>query len=119
MPRCEAGYWSVDVAGAEQRAVASFAGDGARAFQLQPRAEQLLEQVFDGSASTLDYFGRSLYGPDSDILAGVCRAFAQVGGCVDGMKRHQVAPGFPCSLSSAADASRGTFADIASAASHV
>ena len=48
----------------------------------------ILEQVFDGFAGALEYFGSPLYGTNSDVLPGVCSAFTQVGGSVDGVKRH-------------------------------
>jgi hypothetical protein len=51
-------------------------------------AVQLLEQVFNGFAGALDYFGSSFHPANSDVLACIYRAFSQVGGCVDGMKGH-------------------------------
>jgi hypothetical protein len=75
--------------------------------------------VFDGSASAFEYFGGALHSSDSHVLAGVYRTFAQVAGPVNGMKRHQVAGGFSCSFSSAADAFRRSFADIGGATSDI
>ena len=46
------------------------------------------EEVFDAFASALEYFGSSLHGANSDVLACVYRALAQLGGRIDGMKCH-------------------------------
>jgi len=50
-------------------------------------SSNFLEDVFDGFACALEYFGRSLHGAHSDVLACVYRALAQLGSRIDGMKR--------------------------------
>jgi hypothetical protein len=44
--------------------------------------------MFDAFAGALEYFGGSFRGATSGVLACARRAFANVGGCVDRMKRH-------------------------------
>ncbi len=57
-------------------------------FLVAPALARRLEQVFDSFSSALEYFASAFHGADSDVLAGACRAFAQVSGGVDGMKRY-------------------------------
>jgi predicted DNA-binding helix-hairpin-helix protein len=75
--------------------------------------------VFDGFSSAPEYLASAFRGADSNVLAGVCGAFAQVGGCVDGMKGYQVGGGFACSFSCAAYTFRRTSADVSRARAHV
>src|SRR5260370_40293728 len=100
------------------RFIHSFQGDRPT-MVVQEFSEQLLEQVFDSFSSALEYFASAINGADSDVLAGVYRTFAQVSGCIDGMKCYQVGGGFPGSLGCAARAFRRTFADVSRARSHV
>ena len=60
----------------------------ARSPKVSFAAARVLQQVFDGFAGALEYLRTSLYGAHSNVLAGVCGAFAQVGGRVDGVQRH-------------------------------
>src|ERR1700676_2017672 len=85
-----------------------------RSFSIERGVEpnSLLEQVFDSFARALEYFASSFHGADSDVLPGFCRALAQVGRRVDGMKRHQVFGGLSRSFSRAAKAFRGALANI-------
>jgi hypothetical protein len=78
-----------------------------------------LEYVFNGFPGALEYFAGAFHSADSDVLACLCRAYAQIRGCIDGMKRHQVGGGFSCSSSCAADAFGGALADISRATPHV
>src|ERR1700676_508879 len=72
--------------------------------RVEVEPEQLLEDVFDGFASALEYLGGTFDGANSDVLAGLCGAFAQIACSVNGMQRHQVSGGFPRSFSCAAGA---------------
>ena len=46
------------------------------------------EYMFNAFPSALEYFAGSLHGANSDILACAHRAFAQVSGRINRMKRH-------------------------------
>lgn len=87
--------------------------------EIEAEPEPLLEQVFDGFASTLEYLGCTLDGANPDVLSSLCGAFAQVARSVDRMQCHQVSGGFPCSFSCAADAFCSALADISSATAHI
>jgi hypothetical protein len=93
------------------------ADQGTARIEVEP--EQLLEQVFDGFASALEYLACTFDGANPDVLAGLCGAFAQVACSVNGMQSHQVSGGFPCSFSCAPGAFCSALADISSATAHI
>jgi hypothetical protein len=68
--------------------------------------------MFDGFACAPQYFACSLHRADPDVLSCFGCAFTQIGGCIDGMKRHQVDGALPRSLRRAADAFSRTLADV-------
>jgi len=87
--------------------------------RVEVEPKQLLEQVFDGFASTLEYLAGTFDGANPEVLAALCGAFTEVACSVDGMQRHQVSGGFPRAFGCAADAFRGTLADISRASAHI
>ena len=78
-------------------------------------AEDLLAQPPDTPGASFADLGRAFSGADSDVLAGTCGAFAEIGGGVARMQGYEIAGGSGSALAQALRPFACAFANILTA----
>lgn len=82
-------------------------------------AEDLLAQLPYSLGASFADLGRAFSGADSDVLAGTCGAFAEIGGGVARVQGHEIAGGSGSAFAQALRPFACTFANVLAALADV